>query len=57
MVYEVDINTEILEKRFKETLISFNHDNRRRSGFKVDQLECNLSYLYIISKHSIPAKN
>ena len=34
---EVNINPEVSEKRFKETLISLNHNNRKCSGFKVDQ--------------------
>ena len=52
---ELNINPEVSEKRFKETLISLNHNNRKRSGFKVDQLECNYSSLYIKSKTIIPA--
>ena len=47
---ELNINPEVSEKRFKETSISLNHNNRKRSGFKVDQLECNHSSLYIKSK-------
>ena len=52
---EVKINPEFSEKRFKETSISLNHNNRKRSGFKVDQLECNHSSLFIKSKNFIPA--
>ena len=46
-VSEVNINPEVSGKRFKETLISLNHNNRKRSGFKVDQHESNLSSLDI----------
>ena len=55
MLSELNINSEVSEKRFKETLISLNHNNRKRSGFKVDQLDCNHSSLYIKSKTIIPA--
>ena len=34
---ELNINPEVSEKRFKEALISLNHNNRKRNGFKVDQ--------------------
>ena len=51
----LNINPEVSEKLFKETLISLNHNNRKRSGFKVDQLECNHSSLYIKSKTINPA--
>ena len=49
-VSEVNINTEVSEKRFKESLISLNHNNRKRSGFKLDQIESNHSSSYIKSK-------
>ena len=52
---EVNINPEVSEKRFKETLISLNHNIRKRSGFKVDHHESNLSSLDIKSKTNIPA--
>ena len=54
-VSKVNINTEVSEKRLKGTLISLNHNNRKRSGFKVDQTESNHSSLYIKSKTIIPA--
>ena len=54
-VSEVYIKTEVSKKQFKKTLISLNHNNRKRGGFKVDQLESNLSSLYIKSKTIIPA--
>ena len=44
------MNPEVSEKRFKETLISLNHNNRKHSGFKVDQFECNHSYLILNQK-------
>ena len=53
----MNINPEVSEKRFKETLISLNLNNRKRSGFKVDQLECNHSSLFNESKNIIPAQN
>ena len=52
---EVNIIPEVSKKLFKETLISLNHNNRKRNGFKVDQHESNLSSLYIKSKTLIPA--
>ena len=54
---EVNINPEFSEKRFKETLISLNHNNRKRSGFKVDQHESNPYSLYIKSKTIIAGSN
>ena len=54
-MFQLNIIPEVSEKRFKETLISLNHNNRNRSGFKVDQHESNLSSLYIKSKTLIPA--
>ena len=54
---EVKINPEFSEKRFKETLISLNHNNRKRSGFNVDQHESHPSSLYIKSKTIIAASN
>ena len=51
----MNINTEVSEKRYKESLISSNDNNRKRSGFKVDQLDSNLSSLCIKTKIIISA--
>ena len=35
----MNINPEVSEKRFKETLISLNHNNRKRSGFNSGKIQ------------------